>query len=92
MLVIILVAIITILILITRKDYTYCAVIILELIGIYIKRIEDDPFYGIQTQIANTSLTVLITIFIISILSFFQISKKRLELLKNNITTTDITY
>ena len=77
MLVIIVAAIITILILFTRKDYAYSAVIIWALIGIYIKRIEDDPVYGIQTQIANTAVIALIVIFVIAILSFFQISKKR---------------
>ena len=70
--------IITILILVTRKDYAYSAVIIWALIGIYIKRIADDPVYGIQSQIANTALIALIIIFVIAILSFFQFSKNEI--------------
>ena len=75
MLVIIVAAIITILILVTRKDYAYSTVIVWAFIGIYIKRIADDPVYGIQSQIANTALITLIIIIVIAILSFFQFSK-----------------
>ncbi len=75
MIVILVAATITILILVTRRDYAYSAVIIWALIGIYIKRIADDPVYGMQSQIANTALIGIIIIIIIAILSFFQISK-----------------
>jgi hypothetical protein len=68
--VIIVASIITILILLTRRDYVYCAIIIWALIGIYIKRISDDPIYGIQALIANTALIALIILFITAILSY----------------------
>jgi hypothetical protein len=74
-LIIIVSAIITILILVTRKDYAYSAVIVWALIGIYIKRAADDPVYGIQSQIAYTALIALLVILVIAILSFFQIPK-----------------
>jgi len=83
MLVIIVAAIITLLILITRRDYAYSAVIIWALIGIYIKRIADDAVYGVQTQIANTALIALIVIIVIAILSFFQISNIAFRSSKN---------
>ena len=90
MIVILVAATITILILVTRRDYAYSAVIIWALIGIYIKRIADDPVYGMQSQIANTALIGIIIIIIIAILSFFQISKITIRSTKNNITLTDI--
>lgn len=77
MLVIIVVAIITILILVTRKDYGYSAVIIWALIGIYIKRSADDKIFGVQTDIANIALISIIVILIVAILrSLFCYIKK----------------
>jgi len=77
MLVIIIAAIITILILITRKDFAYSAVIIWALIGIYVKRIANDPIYGLQTQIAYTAVIAIIMILIVSgITNLLQYSKK----------------
>ena len=77
MLVIIVAAIITILILITRKDYAYSVVIIWALIGIYLKRIANDPIYGVQTQIAYSAVIAIIVILIIvAISAFIQYSKK----------------
>lgn len=67
--------IITILMLVSRKDYAYSAVIIWALIGIYIKRMSDDPLYGIQTQIANTALISITLLIIIAILVFFKFQK-----------------
>jgi len=76
-LVIIVAAIITILMLIKRKDYAYSAVIIWALIGIYLKRSVVDPIYGIQTQIANIALFGIILILILSaIIGYLQYSKK----------------
>jgi hypothetical protein len=79
MLVIIVAAIITILILVTRKDYAYSVVIIWALFGIYMKRITDDPVYGIQTEIAYTSLISIIVIIIIALLHFIKISKREIR-------------
>jgi hypothetical protein len=69
MLVLIIATIITALILLTRKDYAYSAVIIWALIGIYLKRISDDAIYGVQTQIANTALILIFVVIIIAIIS-----------------------
>jgi len=71
MLVIIIATIITILIIITRKDYAYSAVIIWALFGIYLKRIADDPIYGLQTQIAYTAAISIVVILIIAVISVF---------------------
>jgi len=76
-LVLIVATIITILILIKRKDYAYSAVIIWALIGIYLKRISDDPIYGVQTQIAYTAaISIVLIIIIAAISAFMQYSKK----------------
>jgi len=74
-LVIIVATIITILMLVSRKDYAYSAVIIWALIGTYIKRSSDDLVYGTQTQIANTSLISIIILIIITLLLFFKFQK-----------------
>jgi len=80
MLVIIIAAIITILILIKRKDYAYSAVIVWALIGIYLKRSVVDPIYGLQTQIAYTALLGVIIILILSaIIGYLQYSKKHIK-------------
>jgi hypothetical protein len=63
-LVLIIVAIISVLMIVKRKDIAYGLVIIWALLGIAFKRFEADPVYGIQTGIATTSLFVIIIIFI----------------------------
>ena len=79
-LVIIVATIITIIIITTRKDYAYSAVIIWALIGIYLKRIADDPIYGVQTQIAYTAAIAIVVILIIDTISaFLQYSKKEIR-------------
>jgi hypothetical protein len=78
--ILIIVAILTILILVTRKDYAYGAVIIWALIGIYIKRISDDAIYGVQTQIANTALIAIIVILIIAVVTaLYKFNKNKVE-------------
>ena len=54
MIVIIVALIITLLMIITRKDVAYSLVIVWALLGIYIKR--TDPFYGIQNDVALTAI------------------------------------
>jgi hypothetical protein len=76
MLVIIVAAIITILIILKRKDYAYSGVIIWALIGIYLKRIADDPVYGVQNQIAYTAMLAIIMVLIIAIISIIRYSRK----------------
>ena len=66
MLVMIVAAIITILMLIKRKDYAYNTVIIWALFGIYLKRMTNDPIYGLQTQIAYTAVIAIVIILIVS--------------------------
>jgi hypothetical protein len=79
MLVIIVAAIITIIMLIKRKDYAYSAVIVWALIGIYLKRSVVDSIYGLQTQIAYTALFGIVLILILSaILGYLQYSKNHL--------------
>lgn len=67
-LVLIITTIITMLIIITRIDYAYGAVIIWALIGIYLKRSTTDPIYGLQTQIANTAMIAILLILILSVI------------------------
>jgi len=87
MLVIIVATIITILILVTKKDYAYSAVIVWALIGIYIKRIADDSIYGVQIQIANTALiSIIILVIITVILTFVQNFKKEIPNIKKSNT------
>ena len=80
MLVIIVAAIITILMLIKRKDYAYSAVIIWALIGIYLKRIADDQIYGVQIQIAYTAVIAIVIILIVAAIThlspYLKIAKR----------------
>ena len=77
MLVLVVAAIITILMIVIRRDYAYSAVIIWALIGIYLKRMTDDPIYGMQTQIAYTAAIAIIVILIVAAIStFLQYSKR----------------
>lgn len=76
-LVIIVATIISILILLTRNDYAYSAVIIWALLGIFIKRSADDEIFGMQTEISNISAISIIIVVILSILlALFQHFKK----------------
>ncbi|MCC7573172.1 MAG: hypothetical protein KO464_07255 [Candidatus Methanofastidiosum sp.] len=65
MIVIIVALIITLLMIITRKDVAYSLVIVWALLGIYIKR--TDPLYGIQNDVALTAVvcTLIIVLTII---------------------------
>jgi hypothetical protein len=71
-LVLIIVTIITVLMLLKRKDIVYSFVIIWALIGIAIKRFETDPIYGIRTEIAITSIIAIILIIIVIIISIIS--------------------
>ena len=74
---IIIATIITILINVNHKDYAYSAVIIWALFGIYLKRISDDPIYGVQSQISYTALiSILIIIVVIAISVVLRYWKK----------------
>lgn len=53
---------ITLLIILRRKDIAYSIVIIWALLGIIIKRLSDDKIYGVQTNIAITAIVAIIII------------------------------
>jgi hypothetical protein len=55
-------AILTILMLLRRKDIAYSLVIIWALLGIIIKRLGDDPIYGVQTNIAIAAAIAILVI------------------------------
>jgi hypothetical protein len=62
----------TIIILLSRRDYAYSAVIVWAFLGIYLKRSVNDPIYGLKMEIANTALIALIVLIIIGMLTFFM--------------------
>lgn len=62
MIVIIVAALISILVLIQRKDVAYNLVIMWALLGIVIKRLNPDPIYGVQTNIAIVAAIAIIFI------------------------------
>jgi len=61
-LVIAVVTILTILILLRRKDIAYGLVIVWALLGIIIKRLGDDPIYGVQTNVAIAAAVAILVI------------------------------
>jgi len=71
---------ITILIILRKKDVIYSLVIIWALLGIIIKRLADDPIYGVQTNIAIAA-TIAVIIIIVVILG------KNIPTLNKNRTT-----
>jgi len=80
-LVIVVATIITIIILIKRKDYAYSAVIIWALLGIFLKRTTDDPIFGIKIQIAyTTGISIIIIIITVAITLFLRYYNKEAPL------------
>lgn len=79
MLVIAVATLISILIILKRKDIAYNLVIIWALLGIVIKRSNPDPIYGVQNNIAITAAVAIIIIILAMIfkfgLNFFKKSK-----------------
>lgn len=59
--------VITVLILHTRNDIGYAAVIMWALLGIAIKRLENDPIYGIQSGIATVAILSIIIILVFTV-------------------------
>lgn len=69
---------ITVLMLLRRKDIAYSLVIIWALLGIIIKRLADDPIYGVQINIAiAASIAVLVILAIILAKTMPTLYKKR---------------
>jgi hypothetical protein len=63
-LVLIATALITIIMLLKRKDTAYALVIVWAFLGIVIKRLGNDPLYGVQTTIAYVAAALAIILFI----------------------------
>jgi len=79
-LVIVVAAVITILMLLTRKDSAYASVAIWAFLGIYIKRIGDDYVYGVQNQIAYVALiSIIILLPILGISAYKKIKHYKQE-------------
>lgn len=76
-LVIVVAVLITLLMLLKRKDIAYSLVVIWALLGIALKRFGVDPIYGVQSEIAYTALGALLVIgLMILILVLRMIMKK----------------
>jgi hypothetical protein len=73
----------TIVIILTRRDYAYTAVIIWALFGIYLKRSSFDPVYGMKMDIANTALIGLVILIILSVVNVLM-DTSQLNFLKNS--------
>jgi len=67
---------ITALMLLRRKDIAYSLVIIWALLGIIIKRLGDDPIYGVQTNIAITATIAIIIVALIIGITIPKMYKK----------------
>ena len=76
MIVIVVATIITVLIILQRRDIPYSLVIIWALLGIVIKRLADDPIYGIQTRIATTAAIAIVVVLITLIIKFVPNKRK----------------
>ena len=82
MLVLIIAALITIIIIITRKDYACSLVVIWALLGITIKRLSSDIYYGVQTVIAYTAAACIIIIAVTILIMFFYTQRQKSKILK----------
>jgi len=71
-LILVIATVITILMLLKRRDYAYSAVIIWAFIGIYLKRITNDPVYGVQLEIAYTALIMIAVIVVSALIIYFN--------------------
>jgi len=71
-LILVIVTIISILMLLKRKDIAYSLVVIWALIGIALKRFGSDSIYGIQTDVAITSIIAIIIILIMILYISFK--------------------
>ena len=71
-LVLIVATIITLLVLLKRKDIPYSAVIVWAFIGIVVKRFGSDSIYGVQSEIAYSALGAIIIILIAIAVTFMK--------------------
>jgi hypothetical protein len=58
-------AFLTILMLVIRKDIAYSLVIIWALLGIVIKRLGNDPIFGVRTNIAIAAAVAILVIIVV---------------------------
>jgi hypothetical protein len=72
----------TIIVLLKRRDIAYSLVIIWALLGIYLKRSSFDPVYGIKTDIANTALIAIVILVIFIFVIIIGQNSKKLNLFK----------
>ena len=70
--ILIIVTVITIRILLKKRDFAYSFVIIWALLGIIIKRFQVDPTYGVQTGIYITAIFAIIVIIITIIINLLK--------------------
>lgn len=70
---------ITMLIVVQRKDIPYSLVIIWALLGIIIKRLSDDQIYGVQTKIATTAAIAIIIVLFTLIIKFVPNKLKKVN-------------
>jgi len=82
-LILIVVTLLTLLILVTRRDIAYSLVIIWALLGIIIKRLNTDPIYGVQTQIATTATIAIIVILATLVITIFRTRHESIKLTKS---------
>ena len=80
--ILVVVSIITILMILKRRDIAYSLVIVWALFGIILKRLSNDPIYGVQTEIATISAIAIIVILAILIITAFRTRGKSLIIKK----------
>lgn len=82
-LILVTVVLITIIVLIKRKDIAYSLVIIWALFGIYLKRVEPDTIFGVQKEIAYASIlgiiAILLAIIVLILYRYSVFDKKSTE-------------
>jgi len=70
-------ALITILMIVKRKEIAYVLVIIWALLGIAIKRFNPDPVFGTQTNIAITAVAAMVIIILALLVNFVLTAYKK---------------
>jgi len=69
----------TIILLLKRKDIAYSLVIIWALLGIYLKRSTIDPIYGTKLEIANSALIAIVVLMVIVVIVIYNIYSKNMH-------------
>jgi len=82
-LILIVVTLLTLIIIVTRRDIAYSLVIVWALLGVVLKRLSTDQIYGVQTQIATTAAIAIIVIIATLIITMFRIRDESIKLTKS---------